>query len=330
MGSDTATSLHHRERVDLSERDHALFFGLFEAGVMLRAQIAELYFAGSYEAANKRLQKLLKHGCIRERSVGEREGRYLPLWIALAEPGFRALKREGLVDEGFPWETIKRRLLRSSATLAHDLGVVDLWVAFVGAVRESGSHRIKHFSTWPYQFQFETMGLGASAPSLLLPDAFATIAYTDDPALAPIESAIFFEWDRSTEGRKILRTKALSYDQYYRSGAFALRQGGSREAVEEYPFRTVFAVKNDERRNNLLEELARPSREGMLIHDQFWATTWDDILSDPLGAIYLHVGDYVAATRGTIYDPDRHVTKYRVRERDRVVAENVEKRSLVE
>jgi hypothetical protein len=64
--------------------------------------------------------------------------------------------------------------------------------------------------------------------------------------------------------------------------------------------RAVFPVRNDERRNNLLEGLAPPSREGTLIHDQFSATTWDDLLADPLGAIYLHIGDYAAATSATI------------------------------
>jgi hypothetical protein len=145
-------------------------------------------------------------------------------------------------------------------------------------------HMVKHFSTWPYQFQFETTALGRGAPSLLLPDAYAVIATLDDPALPPIESAIFFEWDRSTESRNILRGKATGYDEFYRSGAFAERCGGKREHVEDYPFRTVFAVRNKERRNNLVEELARPSGSGVLIHDQFWSTTWDEILSDPLGA----------------------------------------------
>jgi hypothetical protein len=319
-----------RERVELGTRDHALFQGLFEAGVMLRGQIADLYFGGSYEAANKRLQKLFKHGYLRERNAGERNGKFLPTWIALAEPAFRTLKNSGLVDEQFPWETIRRRLARSSATLLHDLGVVDLWVSFEQACRGSMAHRIKQFSTWPYQFQFEPNGTNGGGPSVLLPDAFALIAHTDDPALPPVESALFFEWDRSTEGRGVLRGKAIGYDQYYRSGAFAECQGGTRTDIDEYPFRTIFAVRNEERRNNLLEELARPSGNGALIHDQFWVTTWDEVLADPLGAIYLHVGDYVAAMKDTIYDPARFVTKYRVRDRDQLVREKVAQRRLFE
>ena len=331
MGGDAVSaSRQNCERVDLSKRDHALFLGLFEAGVMLRSQIADLYFEGSYEAASKRLQKLLKHGYLRERSASDRQGAYLPAWISLAEPAFCALKKDGLVEDDFTWERHKRRLTRASSSLAHDLQVVDLWVAFAKAGRVECPHTVKHFSTWPYRFQFETTGLARGAPSLLFPDAFAVITFLDDPALPPIESAIFFEWDRSTESRTILRGKATGYDEFYRSGAFAERCGGKHEQVEDYPFRTVFAVRNEERRNNLLEELARPSHTGALIHDQFWATTWDEILRDPFGAIYLHVGDYSAATAGTMYDAARFVTNQRTRDRDELMRERAVKRRLVE
>jgi hypothetical protein len=87
----------------------------------------------------------------------------------------------------------------------------------------------------------------------------------------------------------------------------------------------VFAVKNEERRNNLLEELARPSRTTSFIPDQFWCTTWDEILTDPLGPIYLHIDDYKAATKGSIYDPAVFVTKQRVIHRDELVRERAGK-----
>lgn len=328
-GNAAKTPVHHQVRVELSKRDHALFLGLLEAGVMLRTQIADLYFAGSYEATNKRLQKLLKYAYVREHKAADRRGIYLPAWITLAEDGFRALKREGLIDDGCTSEALRRRLSRSSMTLAHDLGVVDLWVAFAKAARATNAHTLKRFSTWPYEFQFETTQSGSATPSLLLPDAFAMLASCDDPALAPIESPLFFEWDRSTEGRSVIRTKAVCYDRFYRSGTFAERCGGTRRDVEDYPFRTVFAVRNEERRNNMLEELGRPSREGTLIHDQFWCTTWDEILANPFGAIYLHVGDYIAATEGTMYHPARFVTKTRMRDRDNLVRERAEKRGLL-
>jgi hypothetical protein len=315
--------------VELGERDHALFLGLFEAGVMLRSQIADLYFAGSYEAGNKRLQKLLKHGYLGERVVVGHPGKYLPSWITLAEPAFRALKANELVEPHFAWESVKRRLSRSSSTLAHDLGVVDLWVAFARAARRANGHELRRFSTWPYEFQFATDGSRDRTPSFLLPDAFAVLASIDDPTLDPIESALFFEWDRSTEGRTVLRKKAIAYDQYYRTGTFATRCGGSRDDAEEYPFRTIFAVRNEERRNNLLEELARPTGGPPLIHDQFWSATWEEILTDPLGPIYLHIGDYLAATEATMYHPASFVTKYRVRDRDELIQERAVKRALL-
>ncbi len=123
---------------------------------------------------------------------------------------------------------------------------------------------MNRFSTWPYQFQFETPSGENDAASVLLPDAYTVIAYSDDSALPPIESALFFEWDRSTEARGILRATAHGYDRFYRSGAFAERCGGTIARVRGYPFRTVFAVRTDARRNNLLEELARPWQLGTM------------------------------------------------------------------
>jgi hypothetical protein len=188
---------------------------------------------------------------------------------------------------------------------------------------------LKSFSTWPHRHQFDRVGAKRGATSPLLPDAFAVIALTDDPALPPIESSLFFEWDRSTEWRSILRDKAAGYDHFYHSGLFAERSGGTRRHVDDYPFRAVFAVKNEERRNNLLEELARPAGTKAFIPDQFWCTTWNEILADPLGAIYLHIDDYKHATKGTMYDPAKFVTKQRVLHRDEVVRTKALKRKLL-
>lgn len=327
MDRAVATPARYRPRVDLGERDLALFAGLFEARVMLREQIAELFFTGSYEAAAKRLQKLLAHGYVRERAMGDRRGAYLPRFLSLAEPAFVALREAGRVEARFTWEGVKRRLTGSVSSLAHDLDVVDLWVAFAKATRTGNPHALKCFSTWPYLYQLGTALGGGFRSSLLLPDAFAVTLSTDDPALSPVESALFFEWDRSTEWRSVLREKAAAYDRFYRSGAFAERSGGTRADAADYPFRVVFAVKNEERRNNLLEELVRPNGRP-LIHDQFWCTTWEEILADPFGPIYLHVADYQAATQGTMYDPARFVTKQRVLDRDELVRERAIKRRM--
>ena len=317
------------ERVELNKRDLALFHGLFEARVMLREQIAELFFDGSYDAAGKRLQKLMNYRYLRERRVGDRRGEYLPRWISLAEPAFVALRAAGLVEARFTWDAVKNRLASSASSLAHDLDVVDLWCAFVRAIDASKDHTLKDFSTWPYRYQFDAITPRRNGSSILLPDAFAVIEYDDDSEFSPFASPLFFEWDRSTEGRTVLCDKAAGYDHFYRSGKFAERCGGTRKDVEAYPFRTIFAVKTEERRNNLLEELARPQRRPQLIADQFWCTTWEEIRADPLGAIYLHSDDYRAVTKGSMYDPARFVTKQRVIHRDELVREKAVKRRLI-
>jgi hypothetical protein len=183
---------------------------------------------------------------------------------------------------------------------------------------------MRHFSAWPREF-----ALPARGGSALFPDAYALFHHRPNPREPAVESAAFFEWDRSTEARRVLRKKAEAYDRFYRSGDYARRQGGRPEESNAYPFRTVFVVPNDERRNNVLEEFARPHAQP-LIADQFWVTTEKEVVGDPFGPIYLHIGDYINATRGTRYDPATHVTKYRTRERDQLVRERTTKRPLLD
>jgi hypothetical protein len=312
--------------VDLQERDRALFLGLYEAGVMLRSQIADLYFLGSYEAAGKRVQKLLRHQYLRERTIAGRPGRYAPSWLTLTERGCGVLRDEALLPEPSSWNTLRDRLNRSTSTLAHDLGVVDLWVALTKAARTHAGATLKRFSMWPNDFRI-ALPKPMRGRSLLIPDAFAEVG-CNDVGTAVVEYPFFFEWDRSTESRATLRAKAEAYDAFYRSGAFAERCGDSPDDFAEHPFRVVFAVRNEERRNNLLEELARPNASSF-ISDQFWVATWHDILSDPLGASYLHIEDYAMATAGSLYDPVRYVANGRARARDDLVRARVTKRSLL-
>src|SRR5262249_17741889 len=141
-----------------------------------------------YEAALKRLQKLKDYGYICERRVPDRPGGYLPRWISLAQRGFLILRSETLIEPRFTWETAKKRLDIAPSKLAHDVQVVDLWVSFTKAFRNAANVTLKRFSTWPYLYQFESERRRQGGSTLLLPDAFALMAYTDDPALPPIES----------------------------------------------------------------------------------------------------------------------------------------------
>ena len=86
---------------------------------------------------------------------------------------------------------VKNRLASSPGSLAHDLDVVDRWRAFARAISSFCDHTLKHFSTWPYRYQFDAVSRQRNGSSLLLPDAFAVIAIDDDPALPPVESALF-------------------------------------------------------------------------------------------------------------------------------------------
>ena len=308
----------------LSERDRSLFRDLIESRVMTLTQISQLHF-GSYESAKKRLQqlKLVSY-------VSERKPKYSPLassMLSLARAGFEQLADDPLVRaEKMSWDDLSSRLDFAETTLTHELEVVDMKVAFTKAIRAVASLTIEQFSTYPRRYQFDTEHLDRGKVFTLKPDGYARVCGAN-----PNEHAFFFEWDRSTEIHQKLAVKAYGYQRFFESGAFALWNGATAEERDNYPFTPIFILPNDERRNNCAEHLLRVRhvRTGTrLARNAFLLTTHAEFLADPLAAIYITPAAYLAVTRGTAYDPDRHKTTMRVVERDRLVSEQIEKTLL--
>ena len=86
---------------------------------------------------------------------------------------------------------------------------------------------------------------------------------------------------------------------------------------------------SDERRNNLAERLLQNNPP---VLRRAWLTTYQEITTDPLGAIWMRPLEYREITRGTEFDPSRRRTgAYRRRkEREAFVAGELEKLALLE
>jgi hypothetical protein len=270
----------------LTERDRALLRDLIESRVMLLSQITVLHFAGKKEYAKKRLQVLKAAGYVVERKPRHNPGRFFASMLSIGRPGFEALADDPFVrEERMSWEDLSARLDFAETTLAHELEVVDMKVAFTQAVRSAGAPTIEEFSTFPRRYEFTTEHLERGTPFLLRPDGYARIA---SPMFG--EHALFFEWDRSTEAHRRLAVKAYGYDRYFGSGAFAVWNGAPSEERDQHRFTPVFILPNDERRNNTAEHLVglrHPKTGARLRRDAFLLTTREEFLADPLGAIYI-------------------------------------------
>lgn len=88
--------------------------------------------------------------------------------------------------------------------------------------------------------------------------------------------------------------KAACYNDYYRRGGLAVRNGQPASAYKDFPFRILMVFKSAERRDNIG---ARLLKNNPSVLTQVWLTTMKEIIAEPVGAIRIRPLDYRNATR---------------------------------
>jgi hypothetical protein len=280
---------------------------------------AALFFEGRDEAAKKGLQRLKRAGLIAERPRSPWE----PATLYLASPALSILQERGVLREYPPFSlpSLERRADVSERTIAHELSVMDAKAAICRAVAATPNFSVAEFTTWPLLNRFDAFG------QIQEPDGFIRIREKDGDK--SFEHCFFLEVDRSTEKQELLALRATCYRHYFQSGAFACRMGGSAETKECYPFRVLYVMKTEERRNNTTEAMLRLNPP---ILTQVLLATLDDVKRDPLGPIWVRPVDYRDETAGTAFSPDRRDTGrayQRNTAREDFVREKVARRSLM-
>jgi hypothetical protein len=269
------------DAVHFQDRDFALLRGLFESRIMTTAHIAALYFDGKREAAKKRLQKLKATGLISERKRRVND----PSVLFLTRKGFSLLAEHGQL-EGLPKlsaVTFEKRADVSTLTIRHELEVMDVKAAFYSALKKSETFNIAEFSTWPLLHQFRAVRPGHQAEVLVKPDGFIRIHEKEKDG-GVSEHTFFLEVDRSTETQTTLLNRAGCYLDYYKSGGFAVANGASRSAYKEFPFRVLFVMKSEQRRDNTASRLIAGNPP---IRTIVYLSTLLETLSEPVGKIWI-------------------------------------------
>ena len=313
--------------IRVEERDRALLRGLFESRVMTTNHVAALHFGGSGEAAKKRLQKLKSAGFI---SVRPRRT-FEPSIFFLTRKGLELLQEWGVLAEypGFHLPVLDRRAKVSDLTIRHELEVMDVKTAFHIAIGQTPKFNVAKFSTWPLLHEFKAYRPGGNGVEILVrPDGFICIHESETDG-SKYERIFFLEVDRSTESQDKLIARVGCYADYYRSGRFAVRRGGTREAYKEFPFRVVVVLKNAERRNNTAERLLQSAQ---LFPNQVYLTTFPEIIKDPLGPIWITPSNYRDVTQGTPFDPSLSRSSWgykRQSSREILVEERIKKSALL-
>jgi hypothetical protein len=315
--------------LQLQDRDLAVLRDLFESRVMTAEHIAALFFNGSREAAKKRLQKLKAAGLIGER----KRKAYEPAVLSLTPKSFAVLHEQGILAEYPQLDSLAldKRTRVSDLTIDHELEVMDVKTAFHSVIKKTEQFTIAEFSTWPLLHQFEAFRSGyGRAEVLVKPDGFIRI-HEKEPDGGVSEYSFFLELDRSSQTQDTLATRAGAYVDFYKSGGFAQRNGADRSAFKEYPFRVLFIFKNPERRNNMAERLLQNTPP---IFTQVMLTTFDEVVANPLGAIWTCPRDYREATKGTPFDTEKVREKRlgykRQTERESLVESKIKKISILE
>ena len=113
------------------------------------------------------------------------------------------------------------------------------------------------------------------------------------------EHTFFLEVDLSTESQEILVTRAGCYLDYFKSGGFAVRNGGTRSQFKDYPFRVLMVFKTAERRNNIAERLLQHNPP---ILSMVCLATLDEVKANPLGGIWIRPSDYRDAVKGSPFE----------------------------
>ncbi len=86
------------------------------------------------------------------------------------------------------------------------------------------------------------------------------------------------------------------YRTFCREGGMAEQHGASSDEYEDYYFRVLVTCKTADRRNNLIERLLQCEPP---ILSQVWVTTFDEVISAPLGSIWMRPKEYRDAINGS-------------------------------
>jgi hypothetical protein len=291
---------------------------------MTLAHVAALHFEGRADAAKKRVQKLKAAGYISERPRRV----YEPSILSLTRHGYETLKRSSILDRypALSPAAIEKRRGVSEITLRHELEVMDVKAALSAAVRQTDRFQIAEFSTWPLLYEFRAFQPDGTAVTVK-PDGFIRVQEETREGL--FERTFFLEVDRSTESQETLAAKACCYRDFYRRGGLAERHGRSRSEYEAFPFRVLMILRNTERRNNTAERLLTLTPP---VLSQVWLTTFAEVTSNPLAAIWVRPSDYRDVISGSAFDLARtdSLRVYRRQlERDRLVEQQIVKRAFL-
>jgi hypothetical protein len=278
-----------RNPIELQPRDIAVLSELLQSRTMTLRHVTELHFGGRQVVAKKRIARLKAAGFISERP---RRG-FEPSILFLTRKAFKQLGDAGQLTDypALGVSAFEKRARVSDLTIRHELSVMEVKVAVSKAVRGLTAITLAQFSTWPklYSFISSTQREGfRMVPGLVKPDGYIRLSQRIDDATVRSQ-AFFLEVDLTSESLPKLVSRAVAYLDYYRSGGYAVRQGGQADEYRRFPFRILAVFMSAERKRNFAQRLLANNPP---IRHQLCLASFEDAVRDPLGSIWTTPADY--------------------------------------
>lgn len=273
---------HNENRgISLQLRDIEILKLLLESRVMTIKHASVLHFHGRIEATKKRILRLRRAGLI---SVRPRRP-FEPTVLFLSRKGLQILDSFGHLPEipEFSLESFVRRSAVRDRTLRHELEVMDVKAAFLQASLDCKGLSIQEFGTWPSRYRFHVKLRGRPKGLWIKPDGYIRTSAAFRPGDTKLDH-FFLELDRSTESLSTLVAKCSGY----------VARRNTPRPDENFPFRVLLILKSRIRERNLSVKLASLAPP---IRTLVWMTTFEQVSSDPLGAIWTCPVDPPSHTR---------------------------------
>ncbi len=174
---------------------------------------------------------------------------------------------------------VLQRTQLSETIRIHEINIRDIRAAFIGNIRTEPALILQEFQMLRPMTAFSVFCVDHWKMETVRPDAFMVVKESRGSSR---DQGFFLEIDRSTESQSHLLHLAKLYMEYFRTGGFARKRGKTPLDRSDCPVRVLIIFDSRKRMANAARKFLKGTRVKTLI----WLAAKEDVMRDPLGAIW--------------------------------------------
>ncbi len=308
-------------RVNVQDRDLKVIKEVAKDRFLTARQIQALFFS-SYSAVQRRLQKLWNKGYLKREYAPVKFGSSEALYCPTKKGMDLLVERSVINSDEIKWKSKYNRVKPEKKQ--HEIDVNEFKVALAVGVRENNNVELlfceKDSSYWDYVKDPEPDPKDKREYIPIRPDRFIGLKING------LSNYYFLEVDRGSAALKECARKLRGLREYYFSGRFFKKYGQPGYRKEDYSYRVLITAPTEERRNNLIEKVIE---QGSL--EMCWFGLFSEVIENPLGKVWIRGKEYKEVLENlTEWERERILRTHRRLERDDIIKEGVDRRSILE